>query len=91
MKSETIGKALTNAVREALEHKEAGRRVRPEIDVASLRKQLDMTQREFCTTYHIKLQTLRNWEQKKRYPDTAGLAYLACIAKRPKLINHILN
>lgn len=91
MSTKTLGQELVNAVREALASKEEGKVVRPKIDIAILRKGLGMTQKEFATQYHIKLQTLRNWEQYKRIPDTTTLAYITCIIQRPKLIRDILN
>ena len=50
-----------------------------------------MAQKEFAEQYFIKLQTLRNWEQEKRMPDATTLAYLTCIASRPKEILKILH
>jgi len=86
----TLGKELISAVIDALKSKERGRLVRP-VDVAKIRKNLGMTQKDFGDEYHIKLQTLRNWEQGKRIPDTTSLAYLVCIAEKPKEIRNILR
>jgi putative transcriptional regulator len=91
MKEKTLGRELVEAVREALASKEKGKTVRPKIDIAAIRKKLGMTQAQFSKEYHIKLETLRNWEQEKRFPDTTVLAYLTCIAKRPRLIREMLN
>ncbi|MBS0359370.1 MAG: helix-turn-helix domain-containing protein [Proteobacteria bacterium] len=91
MSTKTLGQELVMAVREALASKERGKIVRPKVNIILLRKQLNMSQKEFADQYHIKLQTLRNWEQEKRIPDTTTLAYLTCIAYRPKLIREILN
>ena len=91
MKEKTLGNELISAVREALASKENGKIVRPKINIVAMRKKLGMTQRQFSKEYHIKLETLRNWEQEKRFPDTTVLAYLTCIAKRPKLIRNMLN
>lgn len=91
MKAKTLGQELLSAVKEALNSKERGKLVRPKVDVASVRKELDMTQKEFAMQYHIKLESLKNWEQGKRIPDTTTIAYLTCIAKRPREILKILN
>lgn len=91
MATKTLGQELIEAVEEALACKEQGNIVRPKLDVAAIRKKLHMTQKEFSKEYHIKLQSLRNWEQEKRIPDTTTLAYLTCIVKRPELIRAILN
>jgi putative transcriptional regulator len=91
MKEKSLGHELVKAVKEALSSKERGKTVRPKIDIISIRKKLKMTQIQFSRQYHIKLETLRNWEQEKRIPDTTSLAYLTCITKRPKLIREILK
>ena len=91
MKEKTLGRELVEAVREALSSKESGKVVRPKINITAMRKKLGMTQLQFSKQYHIKLETLRNWEQEKRFPDTTVLAYLTCIAKHPKLIREMLN
>ncbi len=91
MKEKTLGKELIAAVKEALASKEHGKIVRPKINIRDIRKKLGMTQQQFAKQYHIKLQTIRNWEQAKRLPDTTGFAYLTCIAQRPKLIQGLLR
>ncbi len=91
MKEKTLGRELVEAVRKALSSKESGKVVRPKINIIAMRKKLGMTQLQFSKQYHIKLETLRNWEQEKRFPDTTVLAYLTCIAKHPKLIRKMLN
>jgi len=91
MKGKTLGQHLVKVVKKALKSKTRGKLVRPKIDVAAVRKELGMTQKEFAMRYHLKLETLRNWEQERRMPDTTTLAYLTCIAKRPKEILKILN
>lgn len=91
MKTKTLGHELIAAVKEAIHRKGKGTIVRPKIKIAAVRKKLGMTQKEFATQYYIKLQTLRNWEQEKRTPDATTLAYLTCIASRPKEILMILH
>jgi putative transcriptional regulator len=61
------------------------------LNIAALRKELHLSQKEFSDIYHIKLETLRNWEQGKRFPDTTSLAYLTCIAQNPKAIKKMLG
>lgn len=91
MIGKTLGAEIISAVEEALACKESGRVVRPDVDVAGVRKKLKLTQRQFAKEYHINLETLRNWEQHKRALDTTSLAYLTCITKRPKMISNLLN
>ncbi len=87
----TIGQELISAVKGALKSKSRGKTLRPKINITAIREQLQMTQKEFADNYFIKLQTLRNWEQAKRIPDTTTLAYLTCIAHKPKVILNILR
>lgn len=91
MTSKTLGEEIISAVENALASKESGRVVRPDVDIASIRKKLKLTQKQFAKQYHINLETLRNWEQHKRALDTTSLAYLTCIAKRPKMISNLLS
>ena len=91
MTKKTLGQELIKVVQEAIHTKGKGKIVRPRINVADVRKKLGMTQKEFSEQYFIKLQTLRNWEQEKRMPDATTLAYLTCIASRPKEILKILH
>ena len=91
MRKKTLGQELIKAVNEALHSKGHGKVVRHKINVASVREELGMTQKEFAEQYYIKLQTLRNWEQEKRTPDSTTLAYLTCIAECPKEIWKILH
>ena len=91
MSKQTLEKILIAAVEEALEDKGNGRIVRPSHHVSEIRKNLHMTQKQFSEQYNINLETLKNWEQNKRFPDTTSLAYLYCIEKKPKLIKEILH
>lgn len=57
---------------------------RPEIDVRALRERLGLTQDQFALRYALDVDTIRNWESKRRHPDAAGLAYLGVIARLPE-------
>jgi len=52
--------------------------------VASLRRALFLTQKEFAARYHIPLATLRDWEREHSQPDQPMCAYLAVIARHPR-------
>jgi len=91
MKEESVGQLLIEALQNALDTPGTGKVLNPKFDVKALRKQLKLTQHAFAERYHIKLQTLRNWEQGERSPDSTSVAYLTCIAKRPDIISTILN
>ncbi|MDF2867775.1 MAG: transcriptional regulator [Gammaproteobacteria bacterium] len=87
----SFGQELIEAVKEALENPVTVRILKPKFDIKGLRKELHLTQKEFSEVYHINLETLKNWEQGEKSPDTTGIAYLTCIAKAPEEINRILN
>lgn len=86
-----LGKSIIGAITEALESNEAPIIMRPSPDVAALREQLALSQRQFAETYHINLNTLQKWEQGKRNPDSVSAAYLHCISKNPSLIRSLIQ
>jgi putative transcriptional regulator len=86
-----LGKEIIAALKETLDTKDKGRIVRSTIEVASIRKDQHMTQKQFSEAYHINIETLRAWEQGKRIPDSISLAYLTCIAKDGETIQNILQ
>ena len=90
-KIKSLGQELIEAVKESIEKPETVRSLKLKFDVRHLRKELDFTQKKFSEVYHINLETLKNWEQGEKSPDTTGIAYLTCIAKAPQEINRILN
>jgi putative transcriptional regulator len=48
-----------------------------------VRRVLGLSQEEFARRYHIPLRTLQEWEQGRREPDAAVLAYLTVIEREP--------
>jgi putative transcriptional regulator len=59
-------------------------------DPKRIRKQLKLTQKEFSKRYEIPLGTLRDWERRVRFPDSAARAYLTVISRDPKRIASLL-
>jgi putative transcriptional regulator len=51
-----------------------------------IRERLGMTQREFARAFHIALDTLRDWEQGVRWPDSTAQAYLWVIEENPEAV-----
>lgn len=90
-RKQSLGQELVEAVSEALNTRDSGKLVRPKVDVKALRRKLHLTQRQFAERYHIGLETIRNWEQAKRSPDSTGIALLTCIAKNPRVIQELLS
>ena len=81
--------SLKTGVEEALawkQGKNTGARVRQytALDVADIRKQTKMTQKEFSELFLIPLSTLRQWEQGKRVPQGPAQALLRIISHDAK-------
>lgn len=53
-----------------------------EIDVAAVRKKTGLSQTKFANTYGFSAAAIRDYEQKRRTPDSAVRAYLTVIAAR---------
>ena len=84
-----LGKELIAAVKEA--NKKGLQTLTLSPDIAKLRKQLKLTQRQFAEIYHLQLETIKKWEQKKRIPDSISKAYLKCIQQNPEIIAKLVN
>ncbi|MGB3290523.1 MAG: helix-turn-helix domain-containing protein [Burkholderiaceae bacterium] len=59
------------------------------LDMASytrgVRRRLGLSQREFATRINVSLDTIRNWEQGRRYPTGAAKALLRILDKAPQV------
>jgi putative transcriptional regulator len=56
------------------------------VDPKVIRKRLKLTQVEFAERFAIPLGTLRDWERRARFPDSAARAYLRVISEDPELV-----
>lgn len=84
-----LGKNLISALEEA---KKKGLITLAETpNITLLRRKLNLTQYQFAKIYRINPDTLKKWEQHKRFPDSISRAYLKCIAKEPKVIEQLVN
>ncbi len=70
---------------EELERGVLGRRVRLARQAAGL------SQPEFAERFQIPVATLRDWEQGRRKPDAASLAYLPVIEREPEAVVRALQ
>lgn len=59
--------------------------------VKHLRWRLGLTQEDFAARFQIPLGTLRDWEQRRREPDTAAQAYLKVIAADASFVAHVVD
>lgn len=60
------------------------------VDVKAIRNKLGMTQREFAACFGLKLDSLRNWEQDKRVPETSARVLLTIIDRQPDAVKKAL-
>ena len=60
-------------------------------NVRKLRERLGLTQEAFASTYRIPVGTLRDWEQRRKFPDAPARAYLTVIARNPQAVADLLG
>ncbi len=61
-----------------------------EIDVKAIRTRQRLTQEEFCLRYALSLASLRDWEQRRYFPDPTARAYLTIIDRAPEAVEKAL-
>ena len=59
-------------------------------DVKAIRKEINLTQSEFARTYRIPVGTVRDWEQRRRQPDTGSATLLKMIQVDPEGVEKII-
>lgn len=63
-------------------------RVRQVPNPREIRRCLQMTQEQFARRFHLRLGTVRDWEQGKKDPDSAAKALLKVIEHNPDAVLH---
>jgi putative transcriptional regulator len=94
-----IGKSFTQGVIEALEYAKGQAKgyithkvnVPAQIDVAAIRKRLNMSRQQFSDEFGFSIRTLEKWERGERLPETPARAYLTVIAQNPKAVVNALR
>lgn len=91
-----FGKELLESAREAVAVSEgrlepAGTLEFERIDVAAIRKRLDLSQAEFAKRFRLSLATVRDWEQKRRTPDRIAANLLRVIDRAPNVVSEALH
>ena len=61
------------------------------VNVKKLREKLNMTQEAFASVYRVPLGTLRDWEQRRKFPDAPARAYLLVIEGNPQGVAALLQ
>ena len=89
---ESIKQGLTEAVAHAKGQKVAAKVYQPSaVDVAGLRKRLDLTQEQFAARSGFSVATLRHWERGDRNPHGPALVLLHLIDRDPKAVMRALG
>ena len=57
-----------------------------EVDVKTIRCELEMDRKEFCENFGFSIRTLEKWEQGLRQPEGPARAYLIVIAHNPRAV-----
>jgi len=57
-----------------------------QVDVATLRQRLGLSQAAFARAFGLEVTALHAWEQGRRRPDRAARVLLAVIAKEPEAV-----
>jgi len=83
-KRSTAGKRLAGAMRE-VQALEFARRVR------EVREGLGFSQAEFAERFGMSVRSLQEWEQARRLPDVAVMAYLRVIERNPRAVQSALK
>lgn len=60
-------------------------------DVKAIREKLGLTQTAFARRFSLSVGTIRDWEQRRRYPDQAAQNFLRVVAKNPKAVMKALG
>ena len=69
----------------------AERRLVPDhIDVAAIRRKLELSQEEFALRFGLDVATVRNWEQGRYQPDGAARVLLKVIERHPSVVEGAL-
>ncbi|WP_296576591.1 NadS family protein [Phreatobacter sp.] len=61
-----------------------------EIDVAAIRKRLNLSQDRFAKRFGLSPATVRDWEQKRRRPDRIATNLLRVIDHAPETVERAL-
>lgn len=59
--------------------------------IRRIRRRLDLSQDAFAARFRLPVGSVRDWEQARRQPDAAALAYLAVIEREPEAVLRALR
>src|SRR3712207_2670549 len=99
MPEQTLGQELIEALEEVVAYNQKSRQLNERIvkvapksvDVAAIRRQLGLSQREFADRYGFSVRAVQDWEQNRRTPERSARILLKVIEKRPEAIEEVLE
>ena len=99
MTKRNIGDEIIQGMTEAIEYirgNETGAVVHKveipdEIDVKSIREELNLSRQEFADSFGFSARTLQHWEQGDRNPQGPARVLLLLLQREPKIIAKILR
>jgi putative transcriptional regulator len=90
-----LGKRLISSVKKTRAALRAGAALRvhvpADVDVKKIRKNLHMSQNDFAARFGIPQGTLKDWEQRRRKPDSPARVLLMVIDKQPEAVQRALS
>jgi putative transcriptional regulator len=89
------GASILRGAQQALAYAKGAREgfaahVPEEVDVASIRKRLGLSQTDFASRFGFKLDAVQNWEQGRRRPEGVARAFLRVIEREPAAVQRAL-
>jgi putative transcriptional regulator len=61
------------------------------VDVAAIRKKLDLSQAQFADTFGLEKSAVQEWEHGRRRPDRAARVLLRVIERNPQAVKDALR
>jgi len=65
--------------------------MRPVPNAREIRRRLHLTQEQFAARFHLRIGTVRDWEQGKKEPDSAAKTLLRVIEHNPEAVLQALD
>ena len=63
----------------------------PDVDVKAIREKTHLSQSKFANAIGVSIGTLRNWEQKRRFPTGPARVLLTIFDRKPKAVFEALH
>jgi putative transcriptional regulator len=99
MDETTLGQELIGALEEVIAYRKGATKLKERIvkvaprsvDVASIRRGLKLTQRDFAARFGFSLRAVQDWEQHRRGPQGSARILLRVIEKHPESVEEVLE